>query len=202
MQCEYTWLEGMPFSHICKGSCFLCVLWLCDFWSSNSISHKQCLSEEVIAVGGTSLCHLDGEWLQLINTCLEAKHCSPILPCMAQIFYWLQLRKQLLYCSQRNSYTISYQSSTGQVKFGLVKCYIYCDHTFAVVTQLKKAVTCKQQFQIDSDALDISGALLPVTAVGDDEIIFAEQILSKCMHIDTVDHQYIATFSWSCVVED
>ena len=71
-----------------------------------------------------------------------------------------------------------------------------------MVTQLKKAVTCKQQFQIDSDALDISGALLPVTAVGDDEIIFAEQILSKCMHNDTVDHQYIATFSCSCVVED
>ena len=50
--------------------------------------------------------------------------------------------------------------------------------------------------------LDISGALLPVTAVEDDEIIFAEQILSKCMHIDTVDHQYVATFSCSCVVED
>ena len=178
------------------------------FLSSNSISHKQSLSEEVIAVGGTSLCHLEGEMLQLINTCLEAKQCSPILPCTTQIIYRLKLRKQLLYCSQygkvkkRNSYTISYQSSTGQVKFGLVKCYIYCDHTFAVVTQLKKAGTCKQQFKIDSDALDISGALFPVTAVGDDEIIFAEQILSKCMHIDIVEHQYIATFSCSCVVED
>lgn len=71
-----------------------------------------------------------------------------------------------------------------------------------MVTQLKKAGTCKQQFKIDSDALDISGALFPVTAVGDDEIIFAEQILSKCMHIDIVEHQYIATFSCSCVVED
>ena len=49
--------------------------------------------------------------------------------------------------------------------------------------------------------LDISGALLPVTAVGDDEIIFAEQILPKCMQIDTVDHQYVATFSCSWLLK-
>ncbi len=70
------------------------------------------------------------------------------------------------------------------------------------MTQLNRvSVTCKQLFQLDTDAVDVVGALLPVT-VGDDKVIFADQIVSKCMYIDTLDHRYVAMFPCSCVVLD
>ncbi len=47
--------------------------------------------------------------------------------------------------------------------------------------------------QVDTNAMDTVSRILPVT-VGDPEIISVEQAVSKCMYIDTLDHQYVAQF--------
>ncbi len=165
------------------------------------------MDDKVAAIGGITLCRLEGELLALFNAYLQTNDQPPLVPCSAQAFYRLQLDNQVFYSSEygrvkkRNSYTVLYKSGSG-TKFGLIKHYIYLNHVFLLVKQLKVLpVTCQQRFKIDADAMDIVSRVLPVT-VGDPEIISVQQVVSKCMYIDMLHHQYVAKFPSHAVMMD
>ena len=64
-------------------------------------------------------------------------------------------------------------------------------------------VSCSDYFSIDTDCADVSGKLFPVNVSSvAEEVIFVEQIIEKCMYVDTLDQEYVTLFPCSSVFQD
>lgn len=163
---------------------------------------RQHLHDDVYALGGISVTTLDVQALHQVNLWLCAHGRDPVNGAV-QVFYRLLLRQQVYFSScygrvrRRNSFTILYKDSSSSSQLGLIRLFLYISpHTMVVVERLQRlAVTCRQHFLLQTDALDLVhlSGVFPVKDSGNIDVISPTDIHSKCIYLD-VGTKYVGVF--------
>lgn len=139
-----------------------------------------------------------------------ANHHS-VLTCIdrrEEIFYRIEIDGQVYYSQdykrvkRRNSFTVSYnKDGPGEelLNFGLVQYYIFFSSTktvMAVLKELKKTrITCRDEFQLSSGAIDTVSSLGKIYPVECNEsqltLVNVEKLLHKCLYIEINTSKYV-----------
>lgn len=161
---------------------------------------KQVVDTDGSVLGGVSIkAVLPSIMESLTNFLLRNGISPPSLPLTT--VYRVEVKGSLYYCKQytrvqkRNSYTMAYTNPDGQPSYGLIECFIALEN---------KIIAAFHKLSIVSHMIATAPGIthiMPVAIESEMDCCFANDILFKCLFIDTGTETFVAKFPSSIMFD-